>query len=209
MKNKRKTIYAIIPILIIISIITIKIILNKELFIDKMAYNLIVEKLRTPTMTSFMKCVTKLGDTKTMIITSIIASIIFFIKEKRKDIATIIPASLLVITSFNSFLKILIRRPRPIGYRLINITGFSFPSGHSVASMAFYGLLIYLVYRLVKNKVLRNILITISAILILLIGLSRIYLGVHYFSDVIMGYSLSLIYLLSLIKILRKQKLLP
>lgn len=93
-------------------------------------------------------------------------------------------------------LKNTLKRPRPIDYRLIEETGYSFPSGHSMASMAFYGLLIYLIYRNVKNKYLKWTLICLLSVLIILIGISRIYLGVHYTSDVLAGFLVSLSYLI-------------
>ena len=78
-----------------------------------------------------------------------------------------------------------------------------------MVSMAFYGLLIYIIYHLIKNKLLRNVLISINGLIILLIGISRVYLGVHYLSDIITGYSISTIYLLLLAKLLKKYKIFP
>ena len=92
-------------------------------------------------------------------------------------------------------LKFILQRPRPTEYRIINETGYSFPSGHSMVSMAFYGFLIYLIYKNVKNKYLKVTLISILAILTVSIGISRIYLGVHYTSDVLAGFLISLSYL--------------
>lgn len=208
-KNNKYVIILLIILLPIIFIITSKVVMNKELIIDKIAYNIILEKLRTPTLTSFMKCVTKLGNTSTMIIFSLLSGVLIFIKEKKKILATTVPSSLLLITIINQILKSIFKRPRPLGYRLIEITGYSFPSGHSVASMAFYGFLIYIIFNLVKNKILRNILITLNVLIIFLIGISRVYLGVHYLSDVITGYSISLIYIIILTKVLKNLKIFP
>ena len=130
-------------------------------------------------------------------------------KFNKKNIALLIPSNLIVITLFNQSLKVLFQRERPVGYNLIDASGYSFPSGHAMVSMAFYGLLIYIIYRLVKNKTLRNILIFINVIIIILIGISRVYLGVHFMTDIIAGYCMSILYLLLFIKIIKKISIFP
>lgn len=207
LKNNQLLIYITTLLIIVVTIIITKILTKQELIIDKIAYNILVEQLRTPTMTTFMKTITKLSNTNFMIIITIILTILFTFKWQRKNIAILIPCSLTFITLFNQTLKIIFQRARPNSFQLITATGYSFPSGHAMASMAFYGLLIYIIYHLTKNKYLKNILILINCIIILLVGISRVYLGVHYLSDVIAGYSISIIYLLILTKILKKNKL--
>lgn len=71
--------------------------------------------------------------------------------------------------------------------------GFSFPSGHTTNNIAFYGLAIYIIYNNVKNKKLRNILIIIFSLIACIIPFSRIYLRVHYVSDVLAGICLGII----------------
>ena len=208
-KNNKLLIYITIPFITIITIITSIIVLGNELFIDKLAYDLIVEQLRSPILTIFMKTITKLSDTGNIILIGFILTILFVCFLKQKKVAILIPCNLIVATLANQTLKAIFQRDRPFGYNLINASGFSFPSGHAMVSMAFYGLLIYIIYNLVKNKTLRNILITLNVIIILLIGLSRVYLGVHYLSDIIAGFSISIIYLLLLTKILKKYKVFP
>ena len=89
-------------------------------------------------------------------------------------------------------------------YNLITEKGYSFPSGHSMVSFAYYGLLIYLIYKYIDNKVLKYILIFILTTIILLVGLSRIYLGVHYTTDVLGGYIFGLLYLIIFINYIEK-----
>ena len=76
-----------------------------------------------------------------------------------------------------------------------------------MVSMAFYGYLIYLIYRYIKNKYIKLSLIVLLSILICLIGISRIYLGVHYTSDVLGGFLLSISYLVVYISLIKNLKI--
>lgn len=98
-------------------------------------------------------------------------------------------------------LKIVIQRPRPSGAAaFLHGQSFSFPSGHAMGSLLGYGMLAYLLARFwASRRASRLTLITIAAVLIVAIGLSRLYLGVHYFSDVIAGYAAGLVWLVSCI----------
>jgi membrane-associated phospholipid phosphatase len=101
-------------------------------------------------------------------------------------------------------LKFIFNRPRPLIPLLKEAKGLSFPSGHALNSVAFYGLLIYLVYRNVKHTVLKWTLIALLSFIILMIGLSRVYLRVHYVSDVVAGYCVGLMWLIIVIWVLRQ-----
>lgn len=92
-------------------------------------------------------------------------------------------------------LKFVFHRTRPLTPLLEQAKGLSFPSGHAMMSLTFYGLLAYLVWQNVENKFLKLFLVTSLTLLILFIGISRIYLRVHYASDVIAGFSLGLMWL--------------
>lgn len=123
-------------------------------------------------------------------------AIILFLIIKNKKIGMLIICNLAIIAALNQLLKRIIQRPRPTEFRIINESGYSFPSGHSMVSMAFYGYLMYLIYVKVKNKYLKWSLIVILGVLIISIGISRIYLGVHYTSDVLAGFLISISYLI-------------
>ena len=114
---------------------------------------------------------------------------------KNRKIGASIFSNLVIVTILNQLLKGILQRPRPTEFRIIEETGYSFPSGHSMVSMAFYGYLIYLIYKFVKNKYIKWSLIILLSILICTIGVSRIYLGVHYTSDVLGGFLISISYL--------------
>ena len=95
-----------------------------------------------------------------------------------------------------SLVKEIVQRPRPDeSIRLVTESGYSFPSGHSMVSMAFYGFLLWLVWRYEKDPVVKRICMWGYAALILLVGISRIYLGVHYASDVLAGFCVSVAWL--------------
>ena len=84
-------------------------------------------------------------------------------------------------------LKNIIMRPRPETAVIIE-NSFSFPSGHATIAVAFYGFLAYILFRICRTRKEKIVVCAIGTFLILLIGLSRLYLGVHYVSDVVAGY---------------------
>ena len=166
---------------------------NKEIMQgDIIGYNFVKTYLIKEQVTPIMKIVTFFGGATCLIG----LTIILFIIIKNKKIGLVIGINLITITILNQLFKFILQRPRPTEYRIINETGYSFPSGHSMISMAFYGFLIYLIYKYVKNKKLKYISITLISILIIFIGISRIYLGVHYTSDVLAGFLFSISYLI-------------
>jgi membrane-associated phospholipid phosphatase len=126
-----------------------------------------------------------------------------FIKRHRWYSITV-PVVSIGGVSLMFILKNIFGRPRPDNPLLRTVSGLSFPSGHALVSMAFYGLLIYLVWHNVANKVWKWILIVLLIMLILIIGMSRIYLRVHYASDVAAGLALGLIWLVLSIYVVRR-----
>ncbi len=174
---------------------------NKDLMRgDVFGYNFISKYLIHNSLTPIVKGITFFGG----IIWLLILTIILVIFIKNKKIKILICSNLVIITLLNQVLKFILERPRPTEYRIINETGYSFPSGHSMVSMAFYGFLIYLIYKYVKNKYLKIFSICGMSLLIVMIGISRIYLGVHYTSDVIGGFLISISYLIAFIKFSNK-----
>lgn len=167
---------------------------------DVIGYKFVSNYIISDKLTPIIKIVTNFGGS---IILGLI-TILILILIKNKKIGLIVLINLCSVTVLNLFLKSILQRPRPNEYRIINETGYSFPSGHSMISMAFYGFIIYLIYKNIKNKYLKWISIILLSILILMIGFSRIYLGVHYVSDVLAGFLFSISYLIVYIKIINK-----
>ena len=147
-----------------------------------------VQGLENPLLTTTMKFFTFVGAGNTIKVLAFITVIFlfFFLKQRSKILLFIV----VLIGSHYVFrvLKALFQRVRPDLNRLIEIGGYSFPSGHATNAMTFYGSLAFLLWSHIPTRQGRTILIVFSASMIFLIGLSRIYLGVHYPSDVIAGY---------------------
>ena len=167
---------------------------------DIVGYNIISKLFKFNISTPIAKFITNFGGA----IFVIVLTIILFFTIKDKKIGASIVANLGIVTILNQILKFIMQRPRPTGFRIIEETGYSFPSGHSMVSLAFYGYLIYLIYKYIENKHLERILITLLSLLICIIGVSRIYLGVHYTSDVLGGFLIATAYLVIYIELINK-----
>lgn len=203
MNNKYKE-YIKYTILILCSVIfaifTYKVAADKTIYIDSAVYNYISNNIINKNRTEIVKMITNITSPIMVIITLLI--LVLAIKDKKIKISLVI--NLLGITIINNLIKVIIARPRPEINKLVTETGYSFPSGHSITSMVFYGYLVYLTYKYINNKKIKIPLIIFLILLIPTIGLSRIYLGVHYASDVLCGFLLGIIYLILFISISKK-----
>ena len=174
---------------------------NKEIMQgDIIGYKLISTFLISDFATPIAKFITNFGGA--IFIITLMITLFILIKDKKIGLSIFL--NLVIVTTLNQLLKRILQRPRPTEYRIIEETGYSFPSGHSIVSMAFYGYLIYLIYKYVKNKYIKWTLIVLLSILICSIGISRIYLGVHYTSDVLGGFLASISYLVIYISAVNK-----
>ena len=167
---------------------------------DIIGYKLISTFLISDFATPIAKFITDFGGA----IFLVVLTVFLFLVIKNKKIGLSIFLNLVIVTGLNQLLKRILQRPRPTEYRIIEETGYSFPSGHSMISMAFYGYLIYLIYKYVKNKYVKWTSIVLLSTLICSIGISRIYLGVHYTSDVLGGFLISISYLVIYISAVNK-----
>lgn len=170
---------------------------NNEIVIDSVVYNFI-SKFINNNLTHIVKFVTFLGSAFFVITTTLLAFIIL----KNKKIGLFMALDLILITIFQHILKPIFGRVRPNILQLVEETSHSFPSGHSLTAMAFYGFIIYLIYK--SNLKYKKLYIILLGVLILFIGLSRVYLGVHFITDVLGGFTFSLFYLIIFIDVVKK-----
>lgn len=134
-------------------------------------------------LTEIFKIITNLGSFWGILI------VIFLVFLVNRKVSYICLGASIIQTSLNRVIKAIVRRPRPNVDVFIRESNFSFPSGHAMAITCLYGLLIYYLY---KSEIrYRKLLIVICVLIIVLVSLSRVYLGVHYFSDIIGGILLS------------------
>lgn len=147
-----------------------------------------VQALEHPLLTDIAIGLSFIGSIGPVIVLSLIViAVLYWILGHRREIL------LLIVVVFGSsilnlLLKWVFQRARPDINRLIEITGYSYPSGHSMGAFSFYSVLAYLLWRHIDSRAGRGTLIAVSIVMILSIGLSRIYLGVHYPSDIVGGY---------------------
>lgn len=159
--------------------------------IDRIAYWVVVEHLRFDWLTPIMESFSALATPVTLLV--LLLAVAAFAPGRRPGWCCAVNLGLVVL--LNQVMKFIIQRPRPEGFRLVDVSGYSFPSGHSMVSMAFFGLLAWFVWKYEKDKHMRNLLVLAFAGVICMVGLSRVYLGVHYATDVLAGFAVSLIWL--------------
>ena len=167
---------------------------------DIVGYDIVSKLFKFNVSTPIAKFITNFGGA--IFVISLTTILFFVIKDKKIGISII--TNLGIVTILNQIIKFIMQRPRPTEFRIIEETGYSFPSGHSMVSLAFYGYLIYLIYKYINNKHLKRTLVIILSVLICIIGVSRIYLGVHYTSDVLGGFLISFAYLIIYIELVNK-----
>jgi membrane-associated phospholipid phosphatase len=181
----------------------------KYIFLDKQdAFDLSVSQFATnfvsPRRTHILVFFTMLGNAQFLLPANILLTSYFLFVRKHKWYSIKIPSIALSSVILMSLLKLLFTRPRPLVPLLEAAKGFSFPSGHSMSSVTFYGLLIYFIWQSKMNRSLRLFLVICLVSLIFIIGFSRIYLRVHYATDVIGGFSAGIIWLVLSLWVTRK-----
>ncbi|GIO53047.1 phosphatase PAP2 family protein [Paenibacillus cineris] len=163
-----------------------------------------VQGMENEGLTRIMKGFTFLGSSLVATLLSVIAFLFLWLVLRHRKELLMFLLSVGGSEIWNIIIKNWMQRQRPTMHRLIEISGFSFPSGHSMAAFALYGTLTYLLWRHIPALAGRIAMIVIGVALTLLIGISRIYLGVHYPSDVFGGYLASATWLMLSIYIFEK-----
>ena len=148
----------------------------------------------SPALTNFIVFISFLAK-HTFLIPINILLLLFFLYKKKKRLAIRLVVIALSSLSLKIILKLLFNRPRPGNPLLEQVSGLSFPSGHAMLGVTFYGLIILILLHEMNSTWWRNVIIGLIVILILMIAFSRVYLRVHYISDVISGLAVGFIWL--------------
>lgn len=167
---------------------------NKEEF-DQEAFR-VMDFFISDKMNNIISFFTQFGNYQFLIFANLLLIAYFLFIRKHRWYSIKIPSVALSSLLMMSLLKVLFNRPRPLLPLLEPASGFSFPSGHAMSSVTFYGLLIYFIW--IRKNIPQSIRLTVVFFLVLLIltiGVSRVYLRVHYASDVIAGFCMGVIWL--------------
>ncbi|KGX86865.1 phosphatase PAP2 family protein [Pontibacillus litoralis] len=173
-----------------------KLVENGTFYIDTFMKN-IVEGIQSPWMTSIFRVITSAGAVKWMTIASILLFVYIVLFSKRSNwVAIYLAISMLGISLLTTLLKYGFGRTRPSVLEQYDGTGFSFPSGHTTGSVVFYGFMMYIIFRSNSTTSVKRIICGLLTFIILSVAFSRVYLGVHYFTDILAGLSLGMAWLL-------------
>lgn len=155
-----------------------------------------VTSFRNPGLNIFMQGITEIGDLNGYIGLTVICTVLFYLKFKNWRYVLEMVFVLALAGLSNSALKQVINRARPDVDHLVSVATLSYPSGHAMTAISFYGFLIYLIYNIKMKRIFKIGLIILFSLMIFFIGISRIYLGVHFPSDVAGGYIAGLIWII-------------
>ncbi len=198
---KTKTIIIIQILLLAIFSLVLCNVVWREIYIDWVVNNFFQNNY-TQNWKQFFEIIAEIGDKWWVMILAILFSIYFYIKKYFAKIITLLSSMTLGVWS-SILVKYSVARERPSNM-IIEYGGYSFPSGHSVFAVLFYGLLVYLFWDIIKNEYIKYIVLLVAIIMWILVMLSRVYLSVHYASDVFAWAILWLFWLLFGVVLYRK-----
>lgn len=158
-----------------------------------------IHQFASPVLTSVMRLVTMFGAPVVLFSLSLVVCLGFIAKRKYRAMMLLV-VTMAGSTLLNLALKLSFHRTRPVPFfDILAPDSFSFPSGHALASLCFYSTIAALISARSNSRTVRSIVWTLTALLITLVGVSRIYLGVHYPSDVVAGYAAAFIWVMTIV----------
>ncbi|GJD19991.1 hypothetical protein RIVM261_049470 [Rivularia sp. IAM M-261] len=180
-------------------------VLEKEAFKFDTTFLLWLHQFSNPALDNLMLFITNLGNPTTVVIVAFITLAILLWRRYRLEIMIFILTCLGGVI-LNTGLKLFFSKPRPqLWNQLITEKSFSFPSGHAIGSMVLYGFIAYLLA--FHYPRFSGLIYIVAVILIGAIGLSRLYLGVHWPTDIIAGYGVGFLWLTICITMLKLQRM--
>lgn len=192
MKKNKKEYFLLAILMICFIILTMFVVFDKTFTVDKYIFDNLIN-IKNDLLTKILYSLTKIGSLVGVMVILII-TMFMFLKRKKLSYFKYVLINVLLGTVVMEILKNIIKRIRP-SWKWIVQGGFSYPSGHTISAVLLYGTLMLLVNKLIKDKN-KNVLTIFFACLMILIPLSRIYFGVHYFTDVMAGYIIGFIILI-------------
>ncbi|MBR3235694.1 MAG: phosphatase PAP2 family protein [Atopobiaceae bacterium] len=183
-------------VLFVVAVVAFLVVLSNVLAgdllrLDYYAYQIFVVRMRREWLTPIMRSISELALPVVLLV--MLLAVQAFAPGRWPGLFAMV--NLVGVVLVNQVFKFMVQRPRPEGFRLIAESGYSFPSGHSMVAMGFYGLLAWMAWHYEKDPVVRRVSVVGFALIVAMVGMSRVYLGVHYASDVIAGFCLSLAWL--------------
>lgn len=166
--------------------------------LDYYAYRIFVVRMRRAWLTPIMQSISELALPVVLLV--MLLAVQAFAPGRRPGLCA--ACNLVGVVALNQVFKFIVQRPRPEGFRLIAESGYSFPSGHSMVAMAFYGLLAWMAWHYERDPFVRRVSVAGFGLIVALVGISRVYLGVHYASDVIAGFLVAFAWLVFFTKVL-------
>jgi membrane-associated phospholipid phosphatase len=161
------------------------------------AVRMTVYGVASPHATSVLYAVTQLGSPLLLIPGTLVCSLLFLHLRRIRG-AILLTLTMVGVTLLNWILKAVFQRPRPLPFfGLTTPTSYSFPSGHALAAFCFYGALAALVTARLRSPLLRALVWAGAAVVIVAVGFSRLYLGMHYPSDIVAGYATGFVWVLT------------
>lgn len=162
---------------------------------------LAIERIHTPLLDRVMLAITFIGD-PTVLLVICLGFGIWLLKQGRRATTTTLGVAVVGSIVLNFLLKNLFGRARPeLWNRIVDVGYYSFPSGHAMVSLVIYGLIGYILSTRFPRA--RTLIICLTVILVAAIGFSRLYLGVHWPTDVAAGYAAGLVWLIACISSLK------